>query len=332
METLASVISHRTLEKITGHFGLDEVTGDDGGPFLPLVSPAFGNTPVGAFRLWHGGQRLQKVVYTGIAVEPIGIDSHMIFAFTKRDSIVPTFTLDSVYTKMPPGADPNFPEGGDMYAFHLDLVPRCDLGVNSEYMSRVYADLTDTQAKVLAAEGVFPALLSPTQRAIMSPWMLAQRTTADAYDKVVFDAAETYTDHWLALVGDGLESLAGNIHGEAGASRDAANRDLIFNRDYRPCVGEDRPDAGRGRIRPDDLRAAQSESRGESEATGLALPAGPVRHFHAAVDQHSPGEYDEIQCPEDDEGRGRPDLVEQDTATLRADQDSERACHAEETP
>ena len=234
METLASKISYRTLDRISGHFGLDEVTGDDGGPFLPLVSPAFGNTSVGEFRLWHGGDHLQKVVYTGITVEPIGIDSHMIFAFTKRDSVVPTFTLDSVYTKMPPGADPNFPEGGDMYAFHLDLVPRCDLGVNREYMARVYAGLTDTQAGVLGAEGVFPAHLSPTQRAIMSPWMLAQRTTADAYDRVVFPAAETYTSHWLQLVDDGLEDVAAEIRGEAGATRDAANRELIFNREIDP--------------------------------------------------------------------------------------------------
>ena len=234
METLASVISHRTLEQITGHFGLDEVTGDGGGPFLPLVSPAFGNAPVGAFRIWHGGDSLQKVVYTGIAVEAIGIDSHMVFAFTKRDSIVPTFTLDSVYTKLPPGADPNFPDGGDMYAFHLDLVPRCDLGVNSDYMKRVYEPLTDQQATVLSAAGVFPAQLSPTQRAIMSPWMLAQRTTADAYDTVVFPAAEAYTSHWLALVDSGLEDVAGDIRGDAGASRDASNRELIFNREIDP--------------------------------------------------------------------------------------------------
>lgn len=234
METLASIISHRTLERIAGHFGLDEVTGEDGGAFLPLVSPAFGNTSVGDLRLFHGGDHLQKVVYTGITVEPIGIDSHMVFAFTKRDSIVPTFTLDSVYTKMPPGADPNFPAGGDMYAFHLDLVPRCDLGINNEYMARVYDELTETQAMVLEADGVFPALLSPKQRAIMSPWMLAQRTTADAYDKVVFPAAEAYTAHWLALVEDGLEDVAAGIRGDAGASRDAANRELIFSREIDP--------------------------------------------------------------------------------------------------
>ena len=177
MDTLAGKISQRTLDRIVDHFGLTEVHGDDGGPFLQLLATSFGNAPAGSFRLWDGGDRLQKVVYTGITVEAIGLDSHMIFAFTGRDSLVPTFTLDSVYTKMPPGMDPNFPDGGDMYAFHLDLVPKCDLGVNDAYMKRCYEPMTDVQAAALAADGVFAALLSPMQRAIMSPWMLAQRTT-----------------------------------------------------------------------------------------------------------------------------------------------------------
>lgn len=234
MDTLASKISHRTLDRITSHFGLSEVHGEDGGAFLPLVAKSFGNAPAGSFRLWHGGEHLQKVVYTGIAVEAIGLDSHMIFAFTGRDSLVPTFTLDSVYTRMPPDMDPNFPEGGDMYAFHLDLVPRCDLGVNAEYMRRCYVPVTETQAGVLTAEGVFAAQLSPMQRAIMSPWMLAQRTTAAAYEKEIFPAAEAYLNHWLGLVDDGLTDIAGGIRGEASAARDAANRELIFNREIDP--------------------------------------------------------------------------------------------------
>ena len=64
--------------------------------------------------------------------------------------------------------------------------------------------------------------------------MLAQRTTSDAYDKVVFPAAEAYTSHWLDLVDSGLEDLAGDIQGDAGASRDATNRELIFNREIDP--------------------------------------------------------------------------------------------------
>ncbi|MDH3621276.1 MAG: hypothetical protein OER91_10305 [Gammaproteobacteria bacterium] len=234
MDTLASKISHKTLDTITSHFGLSEVPGKDGGPFLPLIAAAFGGAPAGSFRLWDGGDKLQKVVYTGITVEAIGLDSHMIFAFTSRDSLVPTFTLDSVYMNMPPNADPNFPEGGDMYAFHLDLVPKCDLGVNADYMRRCYVPMTEIQARVLGAAGIFPAQLSPMQHAIMSPWMLAQRTTSAAYDKEIFPAAEAYLNHWLAMVDDGLGDLAGGIQGEAGATRDAANRELIFNREIDP--------------------------------------------------------------------------------------------------
>lgn len=234
METLAARLSRETLDAIVGHFGLDEVTGPDGGPFLPLAAKPFGGAPVGSLRLWDGGAKLSKVVYTGIAVEPIGLDSHMIFAFTDKASPAPTFTLDSVCTNAAAGTDPNFPDGGDMYAFHLDLVPRCDLGINAAYMRRCYLPLTAPRAAVLEAEGVFPARLSPMQRAIMSPWMLAQRTTQDAYGKVVFPAAETYLNHWMAMVDDGLEGLAAHMLGDTGATRDARNRALIFSRDIDP--------------------------------------------------------------------------------------------------
>jgi len=231
MDTLASKISNLTLQRIIEHFGLEEVLDKDGGPFHPLTAAAFGNLPVGSFRLWDGGEKLLKVVYTGITVEAIGLDSHMIFAFTKPDSLVPTFTLDSVYTRMPPGMDPNFSEGGDMYAFHLDLVPRCDLGVNEEYMQHCYVPLTEAQAKVLTADGVYAAQLSPMQRAIMSPWMLAQRTSAEAYETEIFPAAEFYLDHWLHMVDSGVDNIANGVVGESGTSRDAANRELIFNRE-----------------------------------------------------------------------------------------------------
>ena len=238
MDTLAATLSAETLQRITGHFDLKEVGPAGGGPFLPLTAAAFNNAPVGSFRVWYGGEKLLKVVYTGITVEPIGLDSHMIFAFTRPDSLVPTFTLDSVYTRMPPGADPNFPDGGDMYAFHLDLVPRCDLGVNAPYMRHCYQPLADIQASVLDAAGVFAAQLSPMQRAIMSPWMLAQRTTAEAYASTVVPAAGQYLEHWLRLVDAGVDDAVQPVVGESGAARDAANRALIFNREIDPVWGK----------------------------------------------------------------------------------------------
>lgn len=238
MDTLASRISHQTLDQIVSELQLDEVTGENGGPLLPLVAEKFGNLKAGSLRLWDGGEHLLKLVYTGITVEPIGIDSHMLFAFTPPASAVPTFTLDSVYSRLPPGQDPNFAEGGDMYAFHLDLVPRCDLGINLAYIKRAFEPLTEAQAAVLDSAGVYPAQLSPTQRAIMSPWMLAQRTTTAAYESAVFPAVDAYTTHWLSLVRDGMDDLSANLQGDWGASRDLANRELIFHRDIDPVWGK----------------------------------------------------------------------------------------------
>ena len=62
--------------------------------------------PVGTVRLFSGGP-IHKLVYIGLAVPMIGLDSHMVFAFTAPDSAVPHFTLDSVLA-------------GPHFAFHLD--------------------------------------------------------------------------------------------------------------------------------------------------------------------------------------------------------------------
>ncbi len=229
MDTLAGKLSHRTMNRLIDDFGLEEQLAADGGPSMSLVSPAFGNIDVGNFRQWTGGGAVSRLVYTGISVDPIGLDSHMLFAFTDHESLVPTFTLDSVFTNMPPGADPNFPDGGEMYSFHLDLVPRCDLGINHAYSQRVYEPLTERRDAVLAAPGVFPAELTPMQRSIMSPWMLAQRVTRAAYESDVFAAVDIYLEHWHSLIVSGIDATG--VEGAWGADRDAVNRSLIFNRD-----------------------------------------------------------------------------------------------------
>jgi len=232
METLARKISQQTLDRISGHLGLEEITGANG-PFCALISPAFGDAEIGSMRLWRG-ERLQKMVYIGMTVAAIGIDSHMIFAFTMPDSPVPNFTLDSVYARLPPGADAEQPEGEEQHAFHLDLIPKCDLGVNHAYLRRVYQPLSETRQRLRAADGIYPALLSTTQRAIMSPWMLARRATPEAYREQVYPAVEEYLSHWLELVDQGLGDIADSIFGETGSSREAASRALIFNREIDP--------------------------------------------------------------------------------------------------
>ena len=259
METLAQQLSRQTLERIVDQLGLEEVHDADQAtnqekPFLALISPAFGDAEVGTMRCWAGartgvGEKIGKVVYVGMTVPPIGLDSHMIFAFPWHEvaGLVPSFTLDAVCTRTP--------EDGEQYAFHLDLIPKCDLGVNLAYLRRVYEPLSEARQQLLAADGTWEARLSTTQWAIMSPWMLARRSTPEAFRAQVYPAVDAYLSHWLGLLEQGVEDVAGTIVGVSGAGRwadspgarqmqnplprycrdrERVSRELIFNRELDP--------------------------------------------------------------------------------------------------
>ena len=107
--SLPDALLQNTLNRVVEAFGLAEVAGENGGPWLPLVcqAPMYEGS-VGQVRLYRGGPLFQ-VVTSDIVVPPIQLDSHMMFAFTPSDSAVPHFTLDSV-------------RAGDHHAFHLDLI------------------------------------------------------------------------------------------------------------------------------------------------------------------------------------------------------------------
>lgn len=169
-------------------FGLDESTGADGGPRLVLHSPEDG-TSVGRCRTWTGGP-LQSLVYVSLEVDAIRLDSHMLYAFTPADSAVPHFTLDTVAA---PGT----------HAFHLDLVPRVDLGAHLEYVRYCYDLLTETTLEVGSWDGLAPTSLTPLQYSLASPWMLVYRATEAAFARVS-EAVTEYLEHWFALVEDGL--------------------------------------------------------------------------------------------------------------------------------
>jgi hypothetical protein len=171
-------------------------------------------------RVFTGGP-LTKLVYVGLAVDFIGLDSHMVYAFTAPDSPVPHFTLDSVYNH-------------GTFAFHLDLTPRVDLGANLAYINAVHHPLTEVHAAARNIEGLAPAHIAPRQYAVMSPWMLVQRATEDAY-REMGGYIETYLQHWFGLVEKGVpaEAYAG-LDGAALAERDRRNRAIIFSAEVDP--------------------------------------------------------------------------------------------------
>jgi hypothetical protein len=208
--TLAANLAFSTLDKLSKRLSLSEVQ------TIPLTSPMMPE-PVGSVRVF-AGDKISKAVYIGMSVPFIKLDSHMIFAFTKTGSAIPHFTLDSV-------------NNDTTYAFHLDLIPRVDLGANLEYIDAVYGGLTETFESSNLIEGLTKAHLNPRQLAVMSPWMLVNRAEPAAFEKI-FDSVDFYLNHWFSLVENGIsEDIAKQFSAESLAERDRKNREIIFNPD-----------------------------------------------------------------------------------------------------
>ncbi len=217
--SLPKSLAERTLRRITETYALTEAPGLEGGPHMTLRSQ-MSPSPVGTVRLFRGGP-LQKVVAVSLVVPPIGLDSHMVFAFTKAESPIPHFTIDSVGT-------------GAFYAFHLDLIPRADLAAYLPYMNATLFPLTAAFEAALKIPGLTPAMLSPRQRALMSPWMLAHRADEAAF-AAVDGPVTAYLDHWMHLVDKGISPEATlEISKAALAERDRLNRAALFNPETDP--------------------------------------------------------------------------------------------------
>lgn len=232
-DSLPKALHESVLQRLIDRFDLVEDLNDDGGPFLPLESHLpMHEGSVGHARRFTGGPLFQ-VVTSSIVVPAIQLDSHMVFAFMPSDSPIPHFTVDSVCA-------------GEHHAFHLDLIPRLDMGAHLEYLQEVYEPLNDACARGRETAGLSRAQLSPTQWAVMSPWMLANRATAEAFT-AIGEIVTEYMDHWFTLVDKGISdaAVAGTTPQQL-AERDRRNKQAIFNpvvdpvwEKIAPMVGEE---------------------------------------------------------------------------------------------
>ncbi|GAA5071068.1 hypothetical protein [Nocardia iowensis] len=200
--SLPATLSERTLDTVRAALGL-AVTED-----LSLTS-AMSPDPVGRLRVLRGGP-IDKAVTVDLVVPAIGLDSHMIFAFTRSDSAVPHFTLDSV-------------RAAEYHAMHLDLIPRADLAINLPYLDAAFLPLTPLLEAAWQVDGLSPAAIGPRQRAMMSPWMLVCRATDDAF-LALDSTVDSYLEHWLALLDKGVPSVEADL-----PARDRANRANLFS-------------------------------------------------------------------------------------------------------
>ncbi|GAA1576384.1 hypothetical protein GCM10009678_68870 [Actinomadura kijaniata] len=230
--SLPKELSDRTMAALAEADDLRPVREED---LVGPVSPE----PVGRLRVLRG-VRLAKVVYVGLTVPPIGMDSHMLFAFTPPESAVPHFTLDAV-------------EAGGSLAFHLDLVPRADLASHLEYLNAAFQPLTPAFEEAAALFGASRAAISPRQYAMMSPWMLVHRTDEERFRRVG-GFVGAYLAHWRTLLDKGLPGdVADTLADTDLAARDARNRAALFSREVDPVWANVSRLLGGGRT--DEIRA-----------------------------------------------------------------------------
>ncbi|MFD6159846.1 hypothetical protein ACFWF7_36095 [Nocardia sp. NPDC060256] len=193
-------------ERVLGHLStaLELVPAED----ISLAG-AMSPDPVGRLRVLRGDP-IDKLVTVDLVVPAIGLDSHMIFAFTPAHSAIPHFTLDSV-------------RSAEYHAMHLDLIPRADLAVDLAYLDAAFLPLTPLLEAAWQIEGVSAAAVGPRQRAMMSPWMVVCRATDSAF-RTLSGTVDAYLQHWLALVDKGVPPVTGDT-----AARDRANRANLFS-------------------------------------------------------------------------------------------------------
>ncbi|GGM05852.1 hypothetical protein ACFFX1_26795 [Dactylosporangium sucinum] len=213
--SLPAALAEHTLHQLLDRVPLKEV----GSPYRTLRSPMTPD-PVGAVRVFEGDGAVQRLVTVSLVVPMIHLDSHMVFAFTRADSAVPHFTLDSVH-------------GGEYHAYHLDLIPRAELSPHLSYMDAAYHPLTPVYESASEREGLSRAHISPRQHALMSPWMLVHRATEAAFAGLT-PIVSSYLEHWLGLLDGFPPDVVASLAGTDLAARDAAVRRNLFSPDVDP--------------------------------------------------------------------------------------------------
>jgi hypothetical protein len=172
-----------------------------------------GSQNVGELRVYRGRGRVQKIVSSRFSLSAPSMDSHSVVVFTRPDSAVPHFGLDSVRL-------------GSRVHLYVDLLPRRDLAVSLSYLDRCYVPLTDVRADLDRDPRFLPTGAPLRHRALLSPWHALV-----THDPADLEAAESYVErylsHWARLlhgIGPELESSPEL------AVRDAAYRKTLYSR------------------------------------------------------------------------------------------------------
>ena len=210
-----------TLERLVRQLGLAEETDAEGDAALPLhaVGGPLDGTRIGEFRVFSRADGV-RLVYSALAIDDFGMDTHQVYVFTPAESALPHLFLDTAIS----------PNTGGTFHFGLDLAPRVDLGASLDYLDAVYTPLSEPRAAALAQPGILPVpSIGPLQWALRSPWMIAA-IAAPSDLKALGGITDEYVDRWLGLLADGLPAEVGaGLAWQDVVRRDRLAREAMFS-------------------------------------------------------------------------------------------------------
>ncbi|MGZ4683893.1 MAG: hypothetical protein ACXV8G_15650 [Acidimicrobiales bacterium] len=116
--------------------------------------------------------------------------AQLFYAFSRPNSLTPHLAVEwSVHD--------------DEVAMHVDLLPRVDLSVNSDYVDEVYTALNSALDEVRSLPDLVPDPLPPRRAVGFSPWLVAVRGPASLASALA-NTVDQYIDHWFALFSGGV--------------------------------------------------------------------------------------------------------------------------------
>jgi hypothetical protein len=215
--SLAREIVDRSIEHLVHALGLEEERRQDG-VFKVLRSEAMPDFS-GSVRVFRGAEHVERMISTSLFIPARNHQTHMVFCFGAPDQPIPHFTVDS--------SD----HGQGRYAFHLDLIPRVELGANLTHMRAVYGPLTETFVHARSIEGLSPVNITPEQRSVMSPWMLVHGADEQAFARCESELIVPYREQFVALCKQPPSGV------RAQPERDRAVRAALFDPSVDPVWG-----------------------------------------------------------------------------------------------
>jgi hypothetical protein len=168
--------------------------------------------PAGLLKVYRGKAPVEYIITTSLYVEEIGLESYMLMAFVDPSSALPHFAFDAM-------------TNNERGAFHVDYIPRLDLGTHPEYSKQVFEPLNDTLDTMKANPDFSPGDGGRLLLSMLSPWTGLFQATPDklAGGSTLIDR---YVQHWFSLIDKGVSA---NTNVEALADRDRRHRLALYN-------------------------------------------------------------------------------------------------------